>query len=143
MNDHDLVRPLLALGAAGLLDAEGERCLRAHTAECALCRAELAELTDLAGILAALPVETPSPDLLWRTQLAMAAEADRRQGMRLAALAATFGGVLLVMFAAGVHVLMGDSALIAWVAWVLVPSLLGGAAMLTLTSHRKMEGSAE
>jgi predicted anti-sigma-YlaC factor YlaD len=143
MNDHELVRPLLALSAAGLLDAEGERHLREHTAECEECRAELEAFAEIAGVLEGLPTVAPAPDLLWRTQTLMAAEADRRQGVRLAAVAGIFGVVLLLAFAAGVHVLMGDSAVIAWVAWVFFPSVLGGGAALTLASRRQMERSAE
>jgi anti-sigma factor RsiW len=141
MNDHEQVRRLLALGAGGLLDSDGERRLRAHTAECAECRAELAEFAAIAEVLATLPAAAPPPDLVWRTQVAMAAEADRRQGVGLAAIAGLLALALLIATSAVLHLLAGDRAVAAWLVWSMVPSVLGGGAALTLASRRRMERS--
>jgi hypothetical protein len=143
MNDHELIRPLLALGAAGLLDAEGERRLREHTATCAECSAELETFAKIAGALGGLPVSAPPPDLLWRTQALLAAEADRRDGVRLAGVAAAVAGVLLLAIAAALHTVYGDTAMLAWLAWSFIPSALGGAAALTLSSRRQLERSSQ
>lgn len=143
MNDHEQVRPLLALGAAGLLDAEGERRLREHTVVCAECRAELEAFAEIAGALGGLPAAAPPPDLLWRTQVMMAAEADRREGARMAAAAAAVAGALLLAVAAALHSTLGDTAMLAWLAWSLIPSALGGGAVLTLASRHRLERSSQ
>jgi predicted anti-sigma-YlaC factor YlaD len=143
MNDHELVRPLLALGAAGLLDADGERRLREHTAACAECRAELETFAEIAGALGSLPAPPPPPDLLWRTQALLAAEADRREGVRLAGAAAAVAAVLLLAVAATLRTIYGDTAMFAWLGLSFIPSALGGAAALTLASRRQLERSSQ
>uniref|UniRef100_Q025K8 Transmembrane anti-sigma factor n=1 Tax=Solibacter usitatus (strain Ellin6076) TaxID=234267 RepID=Q025K8_SOLUE len=138
MTDHDLVRPLFALSAAGLLDAEGERRLREHTAGCEACSAELEAFAQLAAGLRFMPSTPPPPDLLARTQARVAAEADRREGALLATAAAVLACMLMLSLAyvlrAGVWV---------WVAWSFIPSVLGGAAALMLASRRRVERSAQ
>jgi predicted anti-sigma-YlaC factor YlaD len=134
MTDHELIRPLLASSAAGLLDAEGERRLREHTAGCAACRAELEVFAQLAAGLRDLPVAPPPPGLLARTQAFVAADADRRQGARLAAAAAGFAAILLLSLAVVLPVL-------AWIGWITITSLLGAAAAIALASHRRLERS--
>jgi predicted anti-sigma-YlaC factor YlaD len=134
MTAHELVRPLLALSAAGLLDAEGERRLREHAAGCAACRAELELFAQLAAGLRDLPVAPPPPGLLARTQALVAADADRREGARLAAAAAVFAAILLLSLAVVLPVL-------AWFVWTIIPSVLGGAAAIALASHRRLERS--
>jgi hypothetical protein len=138
MTDHDLVRPLFALSAAGLLDAEGERRLREHTAGCDACRAELEAFAQLAEGLRFMPCAAAPPDLLARTQARVAADADRREGARLATLAALFGAILLLSLS---YVLR--AGVLVWVAWSLIPSVLGGAAALMLASRRRLERSAQ
>ena len=69
MTDHELVRPLIALSAAGLLDAEGERRLREHTAACADCRRSSKAFAQLAdGLRAHAHRAGSSRGLLARTQ---------------------------------------------------------------------------
>lgn len=138
MTDHDLVRPLFALSAAGLLDAEGERRLREHTAGCEACRAELEAFAQLAEGLRFMPSAPPPADLLARTQARVAADAERREGARLATLAALFGGILLCSLAYILH-----AAVLVWLTWSLIPSVLGGAAALMLASRRRIERSVQ
>ncbi len=138
MTDHDLVRPLFALSAAGLLDAGGERRLREHTAACDACRAELEAFAQLAEGLRFMPSAMPPADLLARTQARVAAEADRREGARLATLAALSGAILLLSLA---YVLR--AGVVVWIAWSFIPSVLGGAAALMLASRRRLERSAQ
>jgi predicted anti-sigma-YlaC factor YlaD len=130
MNDHDTVRPLLALSAAGLLDPDGERRVREHTAACEACRAELEGFAQLTEALGAMPAAPPPPDLLARTHTLIAAEADRREGTRLAAAAAISAAVLVLYLAAVLP-------LYAWFAWTLIPSVMGGAAAIILASYRR------
>ena len=127
------------MSAAGLLDAEGERRLREHTAGCAACRAELELFAQLAAGLRDLPVAPPPPGLLARTQALVAADADRREGARLAAAAAVFAAILLLSFAIVLPALAWFAW--AWFAWTIIPSVLGGAAAIALASHRRLERS--
>ncbi len=76
MSDHEQVRQLLALSAAGLLDAGEERLVRDHIRQCTACSAELEEFAALSAGLSALPVPQPSADLVRRT----AALTGRRGG---------------------------------------------------------------
>jgi predicted anti-sigma-YlaC factor YlaD len=138
MTDHDLVRPMFALSAAGLLDAEGERRVREHIAVCEACRAELEAFAQLADGLRGMPSAPPPADLLVRTQARVAVEADRREGARLATLAALFGAILLLSLT---YVLRAGA--LVWVAWSFIPSVLGGAAALILASRRRLERSAQ
>jgi len=138
MTDHDLVRPMFALSAAGLLDAGGERRVREHIAVCDACRAELEGFAQLADGLRCMPSAPPPADLLVRTQARVAAEADRREGARLATLAALLGAILLLTLA---YVLR--AGVLVWVAWSFIPSVLGGAAALMLASRRRLERSAQ
>ena len=143
MTDHELVRPLLALSAAGLLDADGERRLRAHAAICVACRADLEILAQLADGLRALPAAPAPSDLLARTQAMVAAEADHREGARLAAAAALVTCVLLLGLAVTLRTLLGASGALAWLAWSLIPSVLGGASAIALASRRRLQRSAQ
>ena len=143
MTDHELVRPLLALSAAGLLDADGERRLREHAAGCEACRAELEDFAQLAAGLRVMPSAAPSPNLLASTLARVAMEADRREGARLAAGAAALAGILLLSIAVVLHGLLGDPGVLAWFAWSLIPSVLGGAAALMLASRRRLEGRVQ
>jgi predicted anti-sigma-YlaC factor YlaD len=138
MTDHDLVRPMFALSAAGLLDAEGERRLREHVAGCDACRAELEAFAQLADGLRFMPSAPPPADLLVRTQARVAAEADRREGARLAMVAALLACILLVSLSFVLH-----EGVLVWIAWSFVPSFLGGAAALMLASRRRLERSAQ
>jgi anti-sigma factor RsiW len=82
VKEHESIRELLALGAAGALDPGEERRLRAHVAICEDCAAELRSWQGLAGELSALPVPQAPPALVIRTrarvEAALEAEAGRR-----------------------------------------------------------------
>jgi predicted anti-sigma-YlaC factor YlaD len=143
MTDHDEIRELLALSAAGLLEAHEERRLREHVAECAACRTELEDFAELAGGLATLPCAPPPPYLLARTQALVAADCDRREGARLATAAAVIAAVLIFGPAAVLRILFGDAIALAWLAWTLVLSILGCAAALALASRRHLQRSSQ
>jgi len=82
VREHQSIRELLALGAAGALDPDEERRLRAHVAICEDCAAELRSWQVLAGELSALPVPQAPPPMVARTrarvEAALRAEAGRR-----------------------------------------------------------------
>src|SRR5258708_5946611 len=111
------IRDLLALSAAGLLDPLDARRVGEHVRECATCAGELELLGDIAGTLGRLPAPAPPAGLVYRTQLAVAAEADRRQGARLAIAAGALAwGIALATWEAG-RVLGVSDEIGIWTLW--------------------------
>ena len=141
MSNHETVRELLALSAAGLLEAGEERLVREHARKCAACAAELAEFGSLTAGLGALPVPEPPAGLVARTVVRLAAEADRRQGFAMAGWTAVFACVFVVVVGQTLRLLAGGSAALTWLAWALVSSVLGGTSVLVLLSRRRPERS--
>lgn len=85
MSEHDEIGDLLPGYALGCLDAEDEAAARAHLAECAECREELASLRDVVGgLAAALPAAPPPPRLEGRIMEAAGKESSA-PGLRLEA----------------------------------------------------------
>jgi hypothetical protein len=142
MSDHESVRELLALSAAGLLDPGEERLVRDHVRQCAACAADLGDYATLSAGLSVLPSPQPPADLVRRTSLLLAAESDRRQGALLAAAAAIFAFMLVLLIGQTLRILEGDSAAMVWLAWAFVSSILGTAAALVLASRRRLERSS-
>ena len=141
MSDHQSVRQLLALSAAGLLDASEERLVREHARQCAACAAELDEFAALSAGLRALPVPQPPAYLVTRTSALLAVEADRRQGAVLAGASAIFALAFVLIVAQALRSLMGDSAALGWMLWAVMSSVFGTAAALVLASRRRLERS--
>lgn len=111
MNDsHETT--LLGAYSLGILDADEQRAVDEHLAECPRCRSELAELTATAGLLAAVPADMVSADVraeddlvLRRTLRAVRAERSAGRLRRLTSIAASI--VLLAAVSAGVGVVVG------------------------------------
>jgi predicted anti-sigma-YlaC factor YlaD len=139
MSDHETVRQLLALGAAGLLDAGEERLLREHTRECAACAAELGEFAALSAGLRALPAPEPPADLVARTAVLVAAEADRRQGAILAGGAAIFALAFVLLMGQTLRIVAGDTTALVWLVWASISSVLGAVSALVLAPRRRLE----
>ena len=139
MNDHDSVRKLLALSAAGLLDPGEERLVREHARQCARCAAKLDDYATLAAGLSALPCPLPLADLLRRTNSLVAAEVDRRQGAALAGVSAVFAFAFVLTVGQTLRIVAGDTAALAWLVWAVVSSVLGTASALLLASRRRLE----
>ena len=83
MNEHESIRELLALAAAGALDEDEQRELGRHLAECSACNAELDAWRGLAASLKRLPTPQAPSMLVERTRsrvaLELAAIAERRK----------------------------------------------------------------
>jgi anti-sigma factor RsiW len=83
MNEHESIRELLALAAAGALDESEQRTLDRHLASCPACSAELDAWRGLAVSLKRLPTPQAPPMLVERTRsrvaLELAAVAERRK----------------------------------------------------------------
>jgi len=138
MNSHEAVKQLLALSAAGLLDAGDERRVGEHARQCPACAAELESLGRLAAGLAALPAPVAPADLVARTQARVAADRERREGYWLSLAAAGCAGTLAAALCVALQDYVGPWA---WVAGTVIPSLLGGGAGLMLGSRRRLERS--
>jgi anti-sigma factor RsiW len=122
MSEHESMRAMLALAAAGALGAEEQRRLDRHAAECPACQRELETWSGYAGALQRLPQPSLPAHLAERTRARVlqdrAAAADRRwDEMMLAGLALfawtvglTFWFVLRV-FTGGALVIMGTNLL--------------------------------
>ena len=141
MNDHESVRQLLALSAAGLLDAGEERLVREHARQCARCAAKLDDYATLSAGLSALPCPLPLADLLRRTNSLVAAEVDRRQGAAFASAAAIFAFAFVLLIGQTLRIMAGDTVALAWLLWAVISSVLGAASALVLASHRRLERS--
>lgn len=107
---------LLALSAAGLLEAQEERLVREHVRECAACAMQLEELAGLSTGLRSLPAPSPPAYLAARVARDLAEYNDRREGLRLAALAAVLGWVMVLATWYGYRLLTGGSGMV-WLVW--------------------------
>jgi predicted anti-sigma-YlaC factor YlaD len=122
MSEHELMRELLALGAAESLDPEQQRRLDDHAGDCPECRHQLQVWSAYAEGLRRLPQPAAPSHLLERTRARVmqeqASAADRRwNDLMLGALALfawTVGlsfWLLLRVFTGGALVIMGANLL--------------------------------
>jgi Putative zinc-finger len=134
MNDHERMRELLALAAAGALDIEEQRRLEQHAAECAICRRELEIWSGYAQALQRLPQPAAPAQLLERTRARVlgerAAAADRRWDELMLAALALFawtvgitGWLLLRVFTGGALVFLGAN-LVKFGTWSAISTVL-------------------
>jgi predicted anti-sigma-YlaC factor YlaD len=141
MSDHESVRHLLALSAAGLLDAGEERLVREHALQCAQCAANLDDYAALSAGLSELPAPHPPAYLVSRTAMLLAAEADRRQGAVFAGIASIFALVFVLLIGLTLRIVAGNTAALVWLIWAVITSMLGAASALVLASRRRLERS--
>jgi predicted anti-sigma-YlaC factor YlaD len=146
MNTHETIRQLLALSAAGLLDAADERRVRQHVHECSECATALDELAALSADLCRLPAPMAPPDLLARTEARVAAELAAQAGLRHSALLAVAAGLFAWMAALttwGLYrFLTGSAGWLAWLVLTTVPAYMAaGAVAVMFASRRRLERS--
>ena len=146
MNTHESIRQLLALSAAGLLDAADERRVREHVQECGACETALDELAAVSADLSRLPAPIAPADLLGRTEARVAADLAAQSGPRHGALLAVGAGLFAWMSALatwGLYRFLAGSA--GWVAWLVlttVPAYLAaGTVAVMFASRRRLERS--
>jgi anti-sigma factor RsiW len=104
MNDHESMRELLPLAAAGALNAAEERELEQHLRACAQCSAEFGEWNAMAAGLRAVPTPHVPAALFERTRANMNAALTHGRAVQpwlmavavIAAWAATLAGWPLV-----------------------------------------------
>ena len=146
MTTHETIRQLLALSAAGLLDAADERRVREHVRECAECAAALDELAAVSADLCRLPAPIAPPDLLARTEARVAAELAAQAGLRQGAMLAVGAGLFAWMAALAVwglyRFLTGSAGWLAWLVLTTVPAYMAaGAVAVLFASRRRLERS--
>jgi anti-sigma factor RsiW len=101
INEHDRVRELLPLAAAGALDAAEEARLSAHIRLCADCAADLSRWQEIQAGLRRMP--TPqAPAALVERSIALAQErftqeSDRRTERRIVALVVVFSWIFVAI----------------------------------------------
>jgi predicted anti-sigma-YlaC factor YlaD len=85
MKEHSIVRDLLTLAAAGMLDPAQQVRVEAHLRHCEACRSEFNEWAGLAGALRRLPTPQAPARLALQTQrlLAQVAISRANQASRL------------------------------------------------------------
>jgi len=138
MSDHDKIRELLPMAAAGALDPEEQQRVDGHVRECAACAAELDDWQLLAGGLRRLPTPQPSSALIERTRARaewqLATQAEHRWDQRMLIFLVLFGWTVAVASWPVVRLLSGG--LLGWLepgfgrTWI---GLAGYTALLWLT----------
>jgi anti-sigma factor RsiW len=154
MNNHDDIRDLLPLAAAGALDPAAQRQVEEHLRQCSGCRAELQSWQRLTGALEALPTPQAPLGLVERTrrhlesQAAARAEHHRKQvmffGLTVFAWMFTFLSWLLFQMLRGklADALDISSATLttAWIGYALVSWLVTAFAAALLGKRYQQEG---
>jgi anti-sigma factor RsiW len=112
MTEHESVRTMLALAAAGVLGPEDVRRVEQHTQDCEVCRRDLETWAAYTQGLRKLPQPSVPEGLVQRTQARILQErahaADRRKSELMLGALAIFG------WGAG------------WALWTLVRAVTGG-----------------
>ncbi len=154
MTEHETIRELLPLAAAGALDAADEQRVAQHLAICASCAAALEAWSGLARSLRRLPTPLAPAAMVERTRLAVqalrAAEAERRWNRNMLAFLILFvwtvtlaGWPVFRLLAQGV---MGwldpalDRTWLALVTYTVVTWLTAGVAAALIALHHRREG---
>jgi roadblock/LC7 domain-containing protein len=100
MNDHEKLRELLGIAAAGALTRDEQESVDRHVSECAGCAGEWSAHRLLAVGLRSLPIPQPSSELVSRTlaqvSLRMEMQADQRWGQWVMIFLMLFGWLLAV-----------------------------------------------
>ena len=101
MSDHDEIRALLALAAAGALEPDEEDRVAGHIRSCSACAGEAASLQSIAGRLRRLPTPQPPPAVIQRARVMAEArfveEAEARWQRGVLIFVVTFAWVLTIV----------------------------------------------
>lgn len=155
MNDHDVIRRMLALAAAGALEPSEERQVAAHVQSCADCAAELEEWQLVAGGLRHLPTPQPPASLVERAraraEARLAEEAEYRLHRGVMVFLVFFAWALTLMswplvrlVSGGLLGLLDPRLNQAWIGFAAFTTFIwmgGGAAAVLLSLHQRRERS--
>jgi anti-sigma factor RsiW len=151
MNDHEKIRELLSLMAAGVLETPEEKLAMYHLRGCPSCGAELEEWKLLAGGLRHMPTPLPRAQVVERAraqaQMRLAEEVEYRWNLSVMAGLVVFAWVMTLMswpvvrFVSGGLLAMLDPRFShTWVVFALFTAAVwaaGGAAAVVLSSQRR------
>jgi len=122
MNEHESVRAMLPLGAAGLLDPDEVRRVEEHARTCELCRSDLETWSVYAQGLRKLPQPSAPAGLMERTRARIIQEhavaAGRRRHAWLLGALAAFGWTSSLAFWVVARALTGGVFTVMGVNWV-------------------------
>lgn len=155
MTEHDEIRNLLPLAAAGALDADEVDRIEHHARSCATCAAELDDWQLLAGGLRRLPTPQPSPAVVERArvraEIRFAEEAEHRSHRTVLIFLTLFAWAITVVSWPVVHLLTGglmgwfsprfSQGWLGFAAFSTLAWAAGGAAALLLAFHQRRERS--
>jgi hypothetical protein len=153
MSEHDEIRDLLSLAAAGALDSDEEERVGRHIRSCALCSSALDDWRLVAGGLRRLPTPQPSRGVVERARIMAEAkfseDAEHRWNRGVMIFLIAFAWVLTLLSWPLVHLVSeGLQGLLdprlnqAWIAFALLTTfgwLGGGMAAILLSSRHRRE----
>jgi anti-sigma factor RsiW len=153
MNEHDEIRELLSLAAAGALDAKDESRVAAHANSCGDCARELQTWQEIQAGMRRIPTPQVPPALFARTialaRAGIAEESERRFERRLLAVGVILSWVLTALswplaqlLAKGWMAVLGVGFTQRWENFAVLTALCwlaGGAAAVLLGWHRQRE----
>jgi anti-sigma factor RsiW len=154
MNQHDDIRDLLTLAAAGALDAAEQRQVEEHLRQCAGCRAELESWQRLTASLEALPTPQAPLGLVERTRRLLEAQvsgqAERKRKRTLLLWLTVFGWAttlltwpLFQFFGSGLGGILGVSSQGVnqmWIAYIVVSWMISAVVAGLLGQRYVQEG---
>lgn len=154
MNDHDKIRELLALAAAGALTRDEEQQVAAHLRSCVACSNELDAWRSIAADLCRLPTPQPSSQLvqttLARAEAKLAEQSEHEWNRRVMIFVVAFAWLLtaaswpVFRFVSGdFRSLLGPQFGHAWInfaAFTALAWLGGGIAAVMLAQRQRREG---
>jgi hypothetical protein len=153
MNEHDKIRKLLALAAAGALTSAEEKQVAEHVRSCIACSNELEAWRPIASELRRLPTPQPSSWLvqatLARAETKLTEQAEHDWNRRLMIVVVAFAWVLTIASWAVFHVvsgrferLLGPQFSYTWVGFAAFTALewiAGGVAAVMLAIRQRGE----
>jgi Putative zinc-finger len=150
MSEHDEVRELLSLAAAGALDSGEEERVTLHIRSCALCSSALDDWRLIAGGLRRLPTPQPSRGVVERAramaEVRFGQESEHRWNRNVMIFLVAFAWVLTLLswplvrlMSEGLQGLLDPRFNQAWIAFAVLTSLgwLGGGVAAILLSVRQ------
>jgi len=153
MSEHDHVRELLALGAAGALEPEEEERVARHIRSCALCTEELEEWRRMAAGLRRLPTPQAPRGLVERAraraEARLAEESEHRWNRGVMIFLVVFAWALTLLswplvklVSGGLQGILDPRLNQAWIEFAVFTTLAwlgGGAAAILLSLHQRRE----
>jgi anti-sigma factor RsiW len=146
MSEHEIIRGLLPLAAAGALDAEEQARVTAHLSECPVCRDELAAWNVYTKGLHELPRAAVPAYLLERTRARILQDrevrSERRESATLLVFLALLGWSVNLAVWLMMRIVLTETPILRPDVWVLLSTLLawgtGATAAIVLAKRQRV-----